>query len=53
MSHCWGTEHAALVALQSNDVFNIVALKGLMEALMDDGCVVVATSNRAPWELNR
>ncbi|GAB4817182.1 hypothetical protein N2152v2_004228 [Parachlorella kessleri] len=39
--------------VQSDDVFNIVALKGLMEALMDEGCVVVATSNRAPWELNR
>lgn len=34
-------------------MFNAVALKGLMEALLDEGCVVVATSNRAPWELNR
>lgn len=39
--------------LQVNDVFNAVALKGLMEALIQEGCVVVATSNRAPWELNR
>ena len=41
------------MTLQSNDVFNIVTLKGLMEALMDEGCMVVTTSNRAPWELNR
>ena len=30
-----------------------VALKGLVEALLAEGCVVVATSNRAPWELDR
>ena len=24
-----------------------------MEALLEKGCIIVATSNRAPWELNR
>lgn len=24
-----------------------------MEALLEEGCVIVATSNRAPWDLNR
>lgn len=24
-----------------------------MEALIEEGCVIVATSNRAPWDLNR
>lgn len=24
-----------------------------MEALIEEGCVVVMTSNRAPWDLNR
>jgi predicted ATPase len=39
--------------LQVTDVFSAVALKGLFEALVAEGCVVVATSNRAPWELPR
>lgn len=26
---------------------------GVMEALLEEGCVIVATSNRAPWDLNR
>jgi predicted ATPase len=30
-----------------------VALKGLTEALLEEGCCLVATSNRAPWELAR
>lgn len=24
-----------------------------MEALLEEGCIIVATSNRAPWDLNR
>ena len=35
------------------DVFSAVALKGLWEALTGAGCVVVATSNRAPEDLPR
>ncbi len=38
---------------QVGDPFTAVALKGLMEALMAEGCVVVATSNRAPSEFDR
>ncbi|PSC70423.1 lactation elevated 1 isoform X1 [Micractinium conductrix] len=39
--------------LQISDVFSAAALKGLLEALHAEGCVVVATSNRAPSELDR
>ncbi|GFR49686.1 hypothetical protein Agub_g11835 [Astrephomene gubernaculifera] len=39
--------------VQVTDVFSAVALKGLIEALTSAGCVVVATSNRAPHELPR
>ena len=38
---------------QVGDPFTAVALKGLFEALVAEGCVVVATSNRAPSELDR
>lgn len=24
-----------------------------MEALLEEGCIIVATSNRAPWDFNR
>jgi predicted ATPase len=37
--------------LQVTDVFSAVALKGLFEALLAEGCVIVCTSNRAPREL--
>jgi chromosomal replication initiation ATPase DnaA len=30
-----------------------VAFLGVMEALLEEGCIIVATSNRAPWDLNR
>lgn len=26
---------------------------GVVEGLIEKGCIIVATSNRAPWELNR
>ena len=34
-------------------MFEAVALKGMMEALMLDGCIMVMTSNKPPWELNQ
>lgn len=39
--------------MQIDDPFTAVALKGVMEALMDFGTVIVCTSNSAPWDLNR
>lgn len=33
--------------------FEAVALKGVLETLLQDGVVIVATSNRAPTELNQ
>lgn len=38
---------------QISDTFTAAALKGLLEVLVEEGCVVVATSNRAPHELDR
>ncbi len=31
----------------------LVVFAGVMEALLEEGCIIVATSNRAPWDLNR
>ena len=31
----------------------MVVFAGVMEALLEEGCIIVATSNRAPWDLNR
>lgn len=42
-----------LLQMQIDDPFTAVALKGVMEALMDHGTVIVCTSNSAPWDLNR
>lgn len=39
--------------LQTVDVFAIVALSGIMSRLLATGTVLVATSNRAPRELNQ
>ncbi|KAL4857708.1 AFG1-like ATPase [Chlorella vulgaris] len=39
--------------VQVSDPFTAAALKGLVEALVAEGCVIVATSNRAPGELDR
>lgn len=42
-----------LAVPQVTDVFSAVALKGLFEQLAADGCVLVATSNRAPDQVRR
>ncbi|EIE20923.1 hypothetical protein COCSUDRAFT_57467 [Coccomyxa subellipsoidea C-169] len=39
--------------MQIDDPFTAVALKGVMEALMDFGTVIVCTSNSSPYDLNR
>ncbi|KXZ47776.1 hypothetical protein GPECTOR_33g658 [Gonium pectorale] len=55
----WGGGSGPIASLlvfdevQVTDVFSAVALKGLVEALSSSGCVLVATSNRAPLELPR
>ena len=42
-----------LIGVQvSTRIFNCVAAAGIFEALIDNGSIIVATSNRAPWELN-
>ena len=42
-----------LLVMQVPDVFTAAALKALFESLAAEGCVVVVTSNRPPWELPR
>lgn len=39
--------------LQAVDVFAIVALSGIVSRLLSTGTVLVATSNRAPRDLNQ
>ncbi|KAJ4707911.1 lactation elevated protein 1-like [Melia azedarach] len=39
--------------IQTVDVFAIVALSGIVSRLLSTGTVLVATSNRAPWDLNQ
>lgn len=39
--------------LQTVDVFAIVALSGIVSRLLSTGTILVATSNRAPRELNQ
>lgn len=39
--------------LQTVDVFAIVALSGIVSRLLSTGTVLVATSNRAPRDLNQ
>ncbi|XP_050216211.1 uncharacterized protein LOC126667283 [Mercurialis annua] len=39
--------------IQTVDVFAIVALSGILSRLLTNGTVIVATSNRAPDELNQ
>lgn len=39
--------------LQVLDVFTAVALAGILGHLLRRGAVIVATSNRAPWDLNK
>jgi len=38
---------------QTVDVFAIVALSGILSRLLSTGSVLVATSNRAPQDLNQ
>lgn len=42
-----------LFPLQTVDVFAIVALSGILSRLLSTGTVLVATSNRAPRDLNQ
>jgi len=37
---------------QTVDVFAIVALSGILSRLLSSGTIIVATSNRAPSDLN-
>lgn len=39
--------------MQTVDVFAIVALSGILSRLLSSGTVLVATSNRAPNDLNQ
>eukprot|EP01023_Acetabularia_acetabulum_P027310 TRINITY_DN2584_c0_g2_i5.p1 TRINITY_DN2584_c0_g2~~TRINITY_DN2584_c0_g2_i5.p1 ORF type:complete len:583 (-),score=101.02 TRINITY_DN2584_c0_g2_i5:264-2012(-) len=39
--------------VQTPDVFSAIALKGVMEVLISNGCTIVSTSNRHPEELSR
>lgn len=39
--------------LQTVDVFAIIALSGILSRLLSSGTVLVATSNRAPKDLNQ
>lgn len=48
----WMTEHCDFL-LQTVDVFAIVALSGILSRLLSTGTVLVATSNRAPSDLNQ
>jgi len=41
------------IAIQTIDVFAIVALSGIVSRLLSTGTVLVATSNRAPEDLNQ
>lgn len=41
------------VPLQTVDVFAIVALSGILSRLLSTGTILVATSNRAPEDLNQ
>ena len=41
-----------MVGAQIGDPFAAIALKGVFEALMEYGTVIVCTSNLAPWDLN-
>lgn len=39
--------------MQVTNVFEALALKAMFEALIEDGCVPIMTSNKPPWELNK
>lgn len=41
------------VIVQTIDVFAVVALSGILSRLLSTGTVLVATSNKAPEDLNQ
>ncbi|KAK3043708.1 hypothetical protein RJ639_001904 [Escallonia herrerae] len=53
----WGDQRGASILcfdeIQTVDVFAIVALSGIVSRLLSTGTVLVATSNRAPKDLNQ
>ncbi|XP_074329639.1 uncharacterized protein LOC141667150 isoform X3 [Apium graveolens] len=55
--NCQGDQRGASILcfdeIQTVDVFAIVALSGILRRLLSTGTVLVATSNRAPQELNQ
>lgn len=55
--NCHGDQRGASILcfdeIQTVDVFAIVALSGILSRLLSTGTVLVATSNRAPQELNQ
>lgn len=52
-SHEAGATILCFDEIQAVDVFTVVALSGIMTRLLNRGIVLVATSNRAPVDLNQ
>ncbi|XP_078178100.1 AFG1-like ATPase family protein isoform X2 [Carex rostrata] len=53
LSNTCGASLLCFDEIQTVDVFAIVALSGILSRLLSTGTVLVATSNRAPEELNQ
>ncbi|KAJ4770836.1 Lactation elevated protein 1 [Rhynchospora pubera] len=53
VSHTCGASLLCFDEIQTVDVFAVVALSGILSRLLSTGTVLVATSNRAPEELNQ